>query len=66
MNKKRKPLKKFKVYYFIGDYWSGKEETRRYRIIHARSESEAEQIFKKYYSYKNFGWVDEIRNSDGN
>lgn len=52
-------LKSFKVYYFVGDYWSSKGETRRYEMIRAHSELEAEIIFKSYYPERNFGWVDE-------
>lgn len=51
-------LKKFKVYYFTGDYWSSKGEIRKQIIIMARSESEAEQIFKDQYPGKSFGWID--------
>lgn len=58
MNEK---LKKYRVYYFVGDYWSSKGETRKSTIILARSESEAEKVFKGN-SPKNyrFGWVEEI------
>lgn len=63
MSKKHTSIKKFKVYYFTGDYWSGKDEKRHYRTIFARSESEAEHIFKREYSNKNFGWIDEVKNS---
>ena len=56
--RQREKLKKFKVYYFTGDYWSGKGEIRKQVTIMARSESEAEQIFKDQYPDKNFGWID--------
>lgn len=51
--------KKYKVYYFTGDFWSSKGEKRHCRIISAHSESEAEYIFKRNYSDRNFGWVEE-------
>lgn len=52
-------LKKFKIYYFTGDFWSGKGEHRKSTIILARSESEAEKIFKNQYSNCSFGWIEE-------
>ena len=52
-------LKKFKIYYFTGDFWSGKGERRKSTIILARSESEAESIFKDQYSSYSFGWIEE-------
>ena len=52
-------LKKFKIYYFMGDFWSGKGERRKSTIILARSESEAESIFKDQYSNCSFGWIEE-------
>lgn len=57
---KTDPLYKYKVYYFVGDYWSGKGEQRKSTIITAFSESEAEKIFKTAYPKCNFGWIDEI------
>lgn len=59
MSQKREKLKSFKVYYFTGDYWSTKGEKRRYDVIMARSESEAEYIFKRNHPDRNFGWVEE-------
>ena len=53
-------LKKFKIYYFTGDFWSGKGERRKSTIILARSESEAESIFKDQYSSYIFGWIEEM------
>ena len=55
-------LKKFRVYYFIGDYFSSKGENRRYTIVLANSESEAEYIFKKQFFDCNFGWIEEVDN----
>lgn len=55
--------RKYKVYYFIGDYWSSQGETRRCTTIRARSEEEAEDLFKLMYPIHNFGWVDEYRTS---
>lgn len=54
-------MKKYRVYYFVGDYWSSKGELRKSTIILAHSESEAEKVFKGI-SPKNyhFGWVEEI------
>ena len=52
-------LKKFKIYYFTGDFWSGKGEHRKSTIILARSESEAKKIFKNQYSNRSFGWTEE-------
>lgn len=61
MSKKREKMKRFRVYYFVGDYWSSKGEQRKSTIILARSESEAEQIFKSHPSKDiSFGWVEEI------
>lgn len=61
MNKKREKMKKYRVYYFVGDYWSSKGERRKSTIILARSESEAEKIFKLYLSKDiSFGWIEEI------
>ena len=61
MNQKRDKLKKFRVYYFIGDYFSSRGEEERSTIILARSESEAEQIFKRNPpKYDSFGWIEEV------
>lgn len=56
---KNKQLIKFRVFYFTGDYWSRKGEVRHSCIISARSESEAEKIFKSLYPNVSFGWVEE-------
>lgn len=65
MSNKQEKLKSFKVYYFTGDYWSTKGETRRCQVIMAHSESEAEYIFKvQNHPDRNFGWVEENRKGD--
>ena len=56
--------RKFKVYYFTGDYFSFKGETRHSCIIEADSEVEAECIFKNLYPNRNFGWIDEYSEED--
>lgn len=56
-------LRKYRVIYFIGDYWSTKGEKQMSMIIKARSESEAEQLFYKYYSNGKtnyFGWIERV------
>ena len=59
---RREKLKKFRVYYFVGDYFSSRGEEEKSTIILARSESEAEQIFKSNppRKYDSFGWVEEL------
>ncbi len=60
-------LKKFKVFYFLGGDHQGIDETRRkWELITARSEDEAEDIFKIMYNKGlsdgkiSFGWVEEL------
>ena len=53
--------KKFKVFYFVGDYFSSKGERRKWTVIVADSELEAERIFKKQFTNCNFGWIEEFR-----
>lgn len=60
-------LKKFKVFYFLGGDHQGIDETRRkWELIMAKNEDEAEKLFKLAYSkdlsdYKIFfGWVEEV------
>ena len=60
-------LKKFKVFYFLDSDHRGIDETRRrWELIMARSEDEAEKLFKiEYYKalsdYKIlFGWAEEV------
>lgn len=62
MSSDKSELRKFKVFYFIGDYFSSKGEKRRYTIVLADSESEAEYIFKKQFTTCNFGWIEEVDN----
>lgn len=64
MSNKQEKFKSFKVYYFTGDYWSAKGETRRCQVIMAHSESEAEYIFKQNHPDRNFGWVEESKKGD--
>ena len=60
-------LKKFKVFYFLGGDHQGIDETRRkWELIMARNEDEAEALFKLAY-HKGlsdhkifFGWVEEV------
>lgn len=62
MNRKSEKLKKFKVYYFVGDFFSRQGEEERSVIIKARTEEEAELIFKNCppKPCDSFGWVEEI------
>lgn len=62
MNTAYGKLKKFRVYYFVGDYWSSGGEQRKSIIVLAYSESEAEKIFKTQIAPKDasFGWIQEI------
>jgi hypothetical protein len=54
-------MKKYRVYYFVGDFWSSEGEKRKSTVILAHSESEAEKIFKSSSPKSfNFGWVEEI------
>lgn len=60
MVKNMNGLKKFKVFYFL-------DETRRkWELIMARSEDEAEKLFKIMYhiglsnNEVSFGWVEEV------
>lgn len=60
-------LKKFKVFYFLGGDHQGIDETRRkWELIMARDENEAEKWFKianherLYYGEIFFGWVEEV------
>lgn len=65
MTKQDKLNKKFKVYYFDGDFFSSKGEKRRSVIVTASSEKDAEQFFKHSYSNHNFGWVEEMTHKYG-
>lgn len=56
-------LRKHRVIYFIGDYWSSKGEKQMSMILMAHSESEAEWIFRHYYSNgksNHFGWIEKV------
>ena len=61
MSSGKSKLRKFKVFYFVGDYFSSKGERRRWTIILANSEAEAEHIFKKQFANCSFGWIEEFR-----
>lgn len=61
MSSGKDKLKKFKVFYFVGDYFSSKGERRKWTVIVADSESEAERIFKKQFTNFSFGWIEEFR-----
>lgn len=50
-------LHKYKVYYFVGDFYSSKGETRKSTIICAIDENEAEHIAKASFPGTEFGWV---------
>lgn len=60
-------LKKFKVFYFLSGDHQGVDETRRkWELIMARSEDEAEKLFKIMNHKRlsddeiSFGWVEEV------
>ena len=61
MSSDKDKTKKFKVFYFVGDYFSSKGERRKWTVIVADSESEAERIFKKQFADCSFGWIEEFR-----
>ena len=61
MSSGKDKTKKFKVFYFVGDYFSSKGERRKWTVIVADSESEAERIFKKQFTNCSFEWVEEFR-----
>lgn len=54
----KKKQKKFKVYYFTGDYFSSHGETRGCEIIKADNEQDAERWFKSCFPERSFGWVE--------
>lgn len=67
MVKSMNKLKKFKVFYFLGGDHQGIDETRRkWELIMAKNEDEAEKLFKLAYSKDLsdhkifFGWVEEV------
>ena len=60
-------LKKFKVFYFLSGDLQGIDETRRkWKLIIARNEDDAEKLFKIMYREQLsndkifFGWVEEV------
>lgn len=62
-----KSFKRFKVFYFSNDHHPRFNEPRRnWELIIARSEDEAEEIFKLIYNKDlsdgtiSFGWVEEV------
>ncbi len=58
---RREPLKRFKVYWFTGDYWSADGEKQHCYVVLATSELEAEYNFRRYYPDCSLGWVEEIK-----
>lgn len=63
---RKEPLKRFKVYWFTGDYWSTEGEEQHCCVISAHSELEAEYIFKRSHSERSFGWAEEIKKKEDN
>ena len=53
----------YRVYYFTGNFYSFKGETRKSTIIWAKDENEAEYIAKITFPDAQFGWVEPYRNS---
>lgn len=67
MVKNMNGLKKFKVFYFlVGDHQGVDEPRRKWELIMARNEDEAETWFKFLYHIGlsdnkiSFGWVEEV------
>lgn len=67
MVKNMNGLKKFKVFYFLtGDHQGIDEPRRKWELIMARNEDEAERLFKILYylglsdNIVSFGWVEEM------
>lgn len=56
-------LHRYKVYYFIGDFYSSQGETRKSTTIWAKDENEAEYIAKTMFPGMQFGWVEPYHNS---
>ena len=61
MATKKDKYKKFKVYYFKGDYFSSEGETIYTTVVSARDEADAEYFFKKLHPNCSFGWVEELK-----
>lgn len=53
----------YKVYYFIGDFYSSQGEIRKSTTIWAKDENEAECIARIMFPGMQFGWVEPIHNS---
>lgn len=57
-------FRKFKVYYFYGDWFSSKGEELGSTIVMARTEDEAERVFINLYqnrfNHRSVGWIEEI------
>lgn len=62
--KKKHKRRAFRVYYFVGDYFSSTGEERRSKVVYADSEADAEFIFKCNYPKYSFGWAEEVRKGD--
>ena len=56
-------LQRYKVYYFVGDFYSSKGEIRKSTVVWARDENEAEYIAKQMYPNAEFGWVEPYHTS---
>lgn len=65
-SKKHDKLKKFKITYFVGNYFSSKgaasiiDEEEKTATIIARSEAEAERDFYSMFRGCHLGWIEEI------
>ena len=55
----KQKIKKFKVFYFTEGEHAWDDEKRKSTIIFARSEVEAEEIFKHEFINYSFGWIEE-------
>lgn len=60
MSKNRDNVKKFRIFYFTGDYFSYEGEKQHSTVIRAETESEAIRTFKKMYPSYSFGWAEQI------
>lgn len=59
-SRKGNRLKKFKITYFVGDYYSSEGEEERSTTLLAHSEEEAERDFRSIFRDAHFGWIEEI------
>lgn len=59
-NKKRDRLRRFKITYFVGDYYSSDGEEEKSTIIEAENEVEAERLFYYMFRHNSLGWIEEI------